>query len=244
MLQFVMEERPKKNRILLVGLPGLGLVGKLAVDYLISEKKSKKLVTIYSSDFPPQVVMIPGEPVDSMKAEIHEVRIGRRVFYVLTGNVQPTTPAGHFELVTGVLDLLQPKEVITLGGYRVGQVREKPRVFGAHVRGTDLKRYEAAGAEFGKVQGNIFGAAGMFLMGAELYGVPALCLMAETHGNFVDPIGAKAVLEVLSKAFKIKLDLSKLAEEGEISKAIVKGIEEQVKKIVQPKRETDESYIR
>ena len=245
MLQFIRMGKIPKNKPLLVGLPGLGLVGKIAVDYLINEHTSQKIAVIYSSSFPPQVIMVPGEAVDTMHAELYRVKLGRRVFNVLTGNVQPSTPDGHFEFTMGVLDYVEPKEVITLGGYRVGKLKEQPDVFGAALPGMDTKRFERAGAIFGKVQGNIFGAAGMFLTGAEIYNIPAVCLMAETHGTFVDPLGARAVLNVLSRLYNLKLDLSKLEKEGEISKNLAKGIEEQVKKLVSgAKRESDESYIR
>ena len=45
------------NAILLEGLPGVGNVGKLAATHLIEELKAKKCVEIYSSHFPPQVLI-------------------------------------------------------------------------------------------------------------------------------------------------------------------------------------------
>ena len=46
-----------KDAILLEGLPGVGNVGKLAATHLIEELKAKKCMEIYSSHFPPQVLI-------------------------------------------------------------------------------------------------------------------------------------------------------------------------------------------
>ena len=46
-----------KNAILLEGLPGVGNVGKLATAHLIAELGATKCTEIYSSHFPPQVLI-------------------------------------------------------------------------------------------------------------------------------------------------------------------------------------------
>ena len=51
------EEVSLKDAILLEGLPGVGNVGKLAAMHLIEELKAKKCLEIYSSHFPPQVLI-------------------------------------------------------------------------------------------------------------------------------------------------------------------------------------------
>ena len=51
------EDIQLKDAILLEGLPGVGNVGKLAATHLIEELKAKKCMEIYSSHFPPQVLI-------------------------------------------------------------------------------------------------------------------------------------------------------------------------------------------
>jgi len=51
------EDIQLNDAILLEGLPGVGNVGKLAATHLIEELKAKKCMEIYSSHFPPQVLI-------------------------------------------------------------------------------------------------------------------------------------------------------------------------------------------
>ncbi len=46
-----MEIEPN-NPVLIEGLPGLGLVGKIALRYLIKQLKAKKIAYLYSPHFP------------------------------------------------------------------------------------------------------------------------------------------------------------------------------------------------
>ncbi|MEM2539346.1 MAG: PAC2 family protein, partial [Candidatus Bathyarchaeia archaeon] len=45
------EEVELKNPILIEGLPGLGMVGKIAVKYLIKQLKARKFAELYSPHF-------------------------------------------------------------------------------------------------------------------------------------------------------------------------------------------------
>ena len=48
-------KNPKLNKpVLIEGLPGLGLVGRIAAEHLINELKAVKFAELYSPDFPPQ----------------------------------------------------------------------------------------------------------------------------------------------------------------------------------------------
>ena len=46
-----------RSPILICGFPGSGYVGKLAIDHIIEELESIHLADIYSTSFPPQVII-------------------------------------------------------------------------------------------------------------------------------------------------------------------------------------------
>ena len=51
----VLKKLSLKNATLLVGLPGIGLVGKISVDYLLKELKPERVAEVLSDSFPPSV---------------------------------------------------------------------------------------------------------------------------------------------------------------------------------------------
>jgi len=78
-----------------------------------------------------------------------------------------------------------------------------------------------------------------------------ICLMGETHGQYIDHKSAKGILEVLSDDLNIKLDLDKLDKKSKENSDLIKKIEEEAKKsemggpqIGAYKKPTDLSYIR
>ena len=49
-------KKPKlENPLFIEGLPGIGNVGKLAVEHLVDSVKASKFAELYCKDFPPQV---------------------------------------------------------------------------------------------------------------------------------------------------------------------------------------------
>ena len=60
-----------KDAILLEGLPGVGNVGKLAAMHLIDKLKAKKCMEIYSSHFPPQVLIDDDGIVNLVNNELY-----------------------------------------------------------------------------------------------------------------------------------------------------------------------------
>ena len=55
---------------LICGFPGSGYVGKIAVDHLIQELDAKHLADIYSTSFPPQVLIKTNGIAELMKNSI------------------------------------------------------------------------------------------------------------------------------------------------------------------------------
>ena len=69
------------NAILLEGLPGVGNVGKLAAMHLIEELKAKKCTEIYSSNFPPQVLIDNGGIVNLVNMNCIIIKVKIKIYY-------------------------------------------------------------------------------------------------------------------------------------------------------------------
>jgi uncharacterized protein (TIGR00162 family) len=164
----------------------------------------------------------------------------------MVGDYQGLTPDGQYELSDKTLMIakdLGVKKIFTLGGYGLGKMIEKPRVLGAATDTELVEEMKKFGVTFSKGEpgSGIVGASGLLLGLGNLYGMRSACLMGETSGYFVDPKGAQAVLEVLSKILSVKIDFTELETKAEQIDQITSKLRE-VEPPVEPKRE-DLGYI-
>lgn len=222
-----------KNTILVVGLPGIGNVGKITADFLVEKLKAKKLADVYSYHLPPQVLLNNHAQARLVKNELYyKKRKKGGDLLIFTGDFQGLTSQGQYEICFKVLELgkeLDVNKIITLGGYQIGKLMEIPRVLGAYTSKSVRGEVEKLGVVFSKNEpgGGIVGGAGLFLgIGSELFGLPGVCLMGETSGYFTDPKSAKQVTKVLVDYLQLGMDTSDLDEK-------IKEIEDITHKMVE-----------
>jgi uncharacterized protein (TIGR00162 family) len=206
-----------RNPIFIAGLPGLGLVGKIAVRYLIKQLKAQKFAYLYSPHFPYFVLV-------NKKGN---VRLLRGVFYfwknnngpndliLFTGDSQSQTIEGQYEIADRMLDFSRKynvKTIVTIGGYRM-EIKDKPKVFVAATAQDILDKALHAGAAVSDSGSPIVGTAGLILGLARFKKIDALCLLGETRGYLPDPLAARSVLEVVKSTFNFDVDLTGLNED-------------------------------
>ena len=228
-----------ENPVLIEGLPGLGMVGRIAVKYLVKKLKAKPFAHLYSPHFPYYVIV-------NSKGNI---RLLRGVFYywknqqnrdliLFTGDSQAQTIEGQYEIAAKIADYAKSKGVsliITLGGYRK-EVEGSPKVYAVSTNRKLLEK--ALKAECMKsASGNpIVVIAGILLGIARFKGLNALCLLGETRGYMPDPKAAKSVLNALCKILELNVDLSGLDVEIERAEKLLEKMHQ-----IEARRE---SYIR
>jgi len=208
-----------KDAILLEGLPGVGNVGKLAAMHLIEELKAKKCMEIYSSHFPPQVLINEEGIVNLVNNELYYYKgkdKGRDLLF-LVGEYQGMDSSGQYDLCQKLIGMVKDMGVTTiytLGGYGLGKLVPVPRVLGAATSKDIVKSFKKAGVEFidGEPGAGIVGASGLLLGLGKLQGIHGGCLMGETSGYMVDPKSASVVLKSLQKLLGVNIDLSELEE--------------------------------
>ncbi len=204
------------NPILIEGLPGLGLVGKIALRYLIKQLKAKKIAYLYSPHFPYFVLVNKKGNVRLLRGAFYYYQNPKGNDIILfTGDSQSQTIEGQYEIADRLLDFSEKhgvKTIATIGGYRM-EPKEKPKVFIAATSQDVLNRALQGGATLSTSGSPIVGTAGLILGLAKFKKIDALCLLGETRGYLPDPLAAKSVLEVLVSTFNFDLDLTGLNEE-------------------------------
>lgn len=206
-----------KDPILIEGLPGLGLVGKIAIRYLIKSLKTEKFAYLFSPHFPYYVLVNNKGSVRLLRGTFNfwKNKNGKNDLILFTGDSQSQTIEGQYEIADCMLNFSQKhkvKTIVTIGGYRK-EIAEKPKVYVAATTSNLLNQALEAGAIVGKSGSPIVGTAGLILGLAGFKKIKALCLLGETRGYMPDPLAAKSVLEVLRATFEVELDLDGLNEE-------------------------------
>jgi len=219
-----------KNPVLVEGLPGLGTVGKIVVQYLKKQVKAERLAELYSPHFAYYVLVNKQGSVRLLKNDFYywKNENGENDLILLTGDTQAQTIEGQYEVASSILDYAEKKGVkliITVGGYRT-EVKDAPKVVAASTDPEILEMALKAGAVDSPPGNPIVGIAGLLLGLSRLRNMDALCLLGETPGYLPDPKAAKSVLNVITKLLKIKVDLEGIDKEIEKSEQIVKRMRE------------------
>lgn len=247
--------------IFIEGLPGIGNVGKIAVDFLVEEMKAQKLYSFFSHKFPHSVFVGENNLVEMPKLDMYYKKFNnpkKRDILLLAGDIQPIDEESCYTFCEEVLKIVhhfQCQEVITTGGIGLHEVPESPKVF---CTSNDLKLYQSYtkkenGIEkdiFGVV-GPIIGVSGILLGLGKKRNVPAVSLLAQTfaHPLYLGIKGAKEVIRVLDSRFAWNVNIKRMNKEiVEVEKELIKKTKEWSSESATSQagakaKETEASYI-
>lgn len=208
-----------KNPVLIEGLPGLGMVGRITVNFFAKQLKAKKIAELYSPHFPYYVLVNKKGNVRLLHGifSIWNNKSGKEDLIFLTGDSQAQTIEGQYDVADCILRFAKKKKVktiITIGGYRK-EVENTPKVIAVSTNPTLLETALRAEAVASSAGNPIVGTAGLLLGMAKFERIDALCLLGETRGYLPDPKAAKSILTVLQRILGIEVDLVELDKEIE-----------------------------
>lgn len=215
---------------LVCGFPGSGYVGKLAIDHLIQELNAKKLADIYTSAFPPQVMIREDGTIELMKNSIYWWSNEKTSLLLLTGDSQPANPDAEYALAEEILSFAKQfdtAEVFTLAAYITGLFVDKPKVFGTATDPEIIGSFDSRNI-IKMDGGSITGMNGLILGISRLSGMRGTCLLGETSGYVVDAKASKAVLEVLLPMLDIQMDMTNLEKRAKDTELLIQTIEQQM----------------
>ena len=135
---------PKLSKaVLIAGLPGIGNVGKVAVDFMVEELKAEKLYEFFSYSLPHSVFVTEENLVElpSISLFVKKGAGKRPDLLFLAGDVQPIDEESCYSFSDAVLDCfikLGGTQVVTIGGIGLPAVPKKPKVY---CTGTSRKRF-------------------------------------------------------------------------------------------------------
>lgn len=209
-----------KNPILIEGLPGMGNVGKIVVDFLIDALNAKKIYELTSYDLPHCVFVNEENMVELPTINIYYTKLKNASLLLLTGDIQPVSESSCYEFCNQVLDTFEKKkgrEIIALGGIGLQRLPKNPQVYCTGVSKQAVSKYKQYLVNtniYGKV-GPIVGVSGVLTGLAGRRKLQAVALLAETWGqpNHLGLRGARNILKVLSQKLGVKIKLEELDKE-------------------------------
>lgn len=233
------EKKPKLNNpILIEGLPGIGNVARIAVDFLVNKLHAKKYATIHSHYFPNSVFINDDKEVELPKVEVYYYKAKKKTerdLVLLIGDVQPAEESASYKFSKYLVDLaaeLNVREIITLGGINTQFYIKKPAVFGAVTDKKLVEPLKKAGVRFDR-EGSIIivGAAGLMLSFGKFRNMKGFALLSETNNDprTLGLSAAESILEILTKYLKMNIPLNDIRAD---IKTMTTGIPSRNKKVL------------
>lgn len=199
---------------LVEGLPGTGLVGKIAADHLVETFDMTHHADVHCEGLPP-VAVYRGEE-SAVRAPVRFYADADRDLLVLQSDV-PISPSSATEFASCVTGWLETRDALPLylSGLPVEDPGDVPELYGIATEDAE-PHLDDAGIVPPRQGGVVSGPTGALLSRAHRSGLDAIGLIVETQPQFPDPTGAKVILEGgVGPITGIDVDTDKLLERAE-----------------------------
>ena len=256
--KFDLNEKNIRDPVVLIGWPGIALVGKLAITSIKDSINAEEFLSIKCFDFPTKALVDKGT-LDIPTAKLFYKSMDKddgNDFFILTGSFQPQSSAGVFEFSKIFCEEMHQitggkiKMYVSTGAMISDIVHDTPLVY---ICGTDQDLVQSF-LKFENTKlyegGYISGANGILPAWAGANGfAPGVCLLAETLPlpmMTLDPRSSKALVSLLKDYFSIEMDFSKLNEKIKEMESIFESFKKQADHFMKATREDrgPDSYFR
>lgn len=255
-MEFHLDKTKLNKPIVFLGLPGIGLVGKIAVDTLAKKTKAKKIGTFSADYFPPMVFVDNNGKINDSHNDIYYFKNKSQDYILISGDFQPSLDSvesfalhNNFSKELGsYIKKINAKEVYSIAGINVGDTRitKEPELFYAQNKYVDNKKYKNKMKPTKNT--TISGIAGLILTECERNKIPATCILGETSAKiYGDFESVKSVLNYIQKEFKIKIDMKEVEDESKKISSAFKQVVTELKKATEASivhEEHKPTYIR
>jgi uncharacterized protein len=199
---------------LLEGLPGVGLVGKIATDHLVSQWDMRHVASCHCEGIPD--VAVYGEGEYAVRPPVRIYADAERNLLALQSDV-PISPQAATEFASCVTEWLEAKEVtpIYLTGLATGEKGDVPGLYGVATGagGDTLREHDISPPP---ESGLVSGPTGGLIAEANERGLDSVGLIVESNPQFPDPEAARAVLtNGVGPITDTEIDTDQLVEQAE-----------------------------
>ncbi|MBS3159947.1 PAC2 family protein [Candidatus Woesearchaeota archaeon] len=243
-----LEKIKYKNPIMIEGLPGIGNVGKIAVDFIIEILKPIKVFELISDKLPACIFVDNNNIGRLCCIEVYYKKIKGNEYFFVSGNAQPVNEEGVYELANFLLNILKDnngKEIVTIGGIGLEQIEKDVKVYYIASNTKIVKKYNLNKLKryCDSFAGPVLGVTGVLVGLSQRKQISCINLLVETGASmhYVGIHGAREVLKILNDKFNFGLNIKMLDKEiNSLEKEITKKIE----KVIELNQEIEQKKMR
>ena len=232
-MKIVMDKKPK-NPIVIEGFPGFGLVGTIAVEFLIKHLNAKPIGMIRSSLMVPMAAIHESKVVEPIGI-FHDPKNNIILIHALSGVRGLEWRLA--EIISKLCKEMKAKQIISIEG--VGSTQGTLNAYYFTRDQNNKKNFEKIGLEQLK-EGIVVGVTGALLLkDKNVNGV-----FIESTVGLADSKAAAKAIEVLDKYLGLKVDYKPLLEAAEKFEKTLNVIMEKSKEVGESKKDDKElSYL-
>lgn len=221
-----------KGSTFIEGFPGVGLVGPMAISYMIDKLGFEYIGYIESSEFPPLISVHKDRPMPPVRLYYSSKHAIFTVFAEFAIPVELT-----YELSNKLYDFLKGNgisKIISVGG--IPSQTTDGTAFAIASNESLKKDIKAAGLK-PVGEGVATGVSALLLTRAVLDNAQDISILVPTDPNIIDPAYAEIVINAINKLMGLNVDVTELEKEA-------KEIEAKVREVMKKNRETHDTYKR
>jgi len=232
-----------KYEYCLVGLPDVGLVGSIALNYLIQEHQMAETGYLESDEFPPVIVIRNGDPKpplrlyskDGVVSVISEISVNSNLLTLIAVSIVDWAKSKGVKLLIAVSGIAVQNRLEI----------DVPETYGV---GSSISIKDFLKSKNINVlkEGFIAGFHAVLMKESLKKDVPCLILLAQSHLKYPDPGAAASLISSLGKLIGLKVDTQKLlVEEEEIRlklRELMKRTHQQMRQVEKGREQEIPSY--
>ncbi len=236
MINIRLAQKPNlKGYTVLEGFPGAGLVGPMAISYIVEKLEMDYIGSIDSDSFPPLIAIHNNMPMPPVRIYASEK------YKLVTVLAEFAIPIDiTHELSTKFYDFIKTQgitRIISISGIPSQQSNiDNEVIFG--VGSTDQIRKEITKSGIKMVgEGVATGVSALILMNAAMEGIPDINVLIPVDPNILDPKYAELAIKSINKLANLKVDVSELDKEA-------KEVEAKIRELVKRNKEVQDVHKR
>ncbi len=195
----------KKGRTLITGFHGIGLVGFIAMDYMVRKLKAEKVGWAFENDMPSVVFASPGD----LEMPIEFYKKDDLIFMKVNAIMERDVMNSFISRLVPAIKKKGIREMVVIGGLAVNE----KGVFGiSNEKGKDLMKK----LKLKRIQTDVtvFGPMASMMIYGEAEKIAAACILPNAKTNLPDPEAASRAIKKIAKAYSFRITTKDLEKEA------------------------------